>query len=309
MDRRHSKNSCFLCEVTVDDIDMLREHVMEQHEGRETKCEYCEKTFTSRESLSKHQKYSHPEKVDSSATLLHCNQCSFTVYGAKRLERHQKNSHSVARFPCDLCDHVAKNADCLRSHKKVIHEGIKIKIKSHACHLCDFSGTPKYLKIHQAEKHNIGVKVEKYYCDQCDFNTVYQSSLHTHIKWMHLKPNEKPKQIFKKDKLCDYCDYSTTTNQLLNNHIESKHLGIKYDCDQCSYQCSSAQVLRWHMIAKHGEGFPCPHCSYRATVPNQLKEHVQARHENVKFYCDKCNFATSFKTNLRAHVKKTHPEK
>ena len=305
VERRHGMKSCFLCDLQADDIEVMKEHVREQHGGQETKCDYCARTFFSREGLKKHELYCHIEKVDPDARLLQCDECKFTVYGDAKLRRHKKHAHSSEPINCDQCEHISKNAASARAHTKVVHQGIKKKVKKHGCDLCDFTGTGNQLKTHLAAKHDIGIVVKRFYCDQCEFNSAYSGSVGNHKKWMHLML--KPKQIFKK-KYCDYCDRSFTTNQMLQNHIDNKHLGIKQECSQCGYTCTTSQVLKWHMVAKHGEGYPCPHCPYRATQPNQLKEHVKARHENFKLYCDKCSFSTSFKTNLRAHIKKTHTD-
>merc|ERR1712062_389453 len=223
----------------------------------------------------------HPEKVDLTATLHHCDQCEFRVHGEVRLRRHMKTFHPVRSFPCPDCPLIAKTAQGLRRHQKRIHEGIEAPHR-YVCDVCCFvCGDKQALKVHKAAKHQIDV--ERFYCDQCDFSSLYKNSIRQHCNWVHAEV--KP-VVPKTTHFCEYCEYSSKSKQCLQMHIDKTHLGITFQCEVCSYTCSSEKRLEIHRKGKHGGGWACQQCSYRATQQSSLKAHVLARHENVKFYCD-----------------------
>ena len=79
-----------------------------------------------------------------------------------------------------------------------------------------------------------------------------------------------------------------------------------FNCDQCSYSSQSLKYLKRHSRVTHGEPQACPECN--ASVKH-LKQHMDLvhmkktkKHKESYEYCDKCDYKTKWKVNLRLHV-------
>ena len=66
------------------------------------------------------------------------------------------------------------------------------------------------------------------------------------------------------------------------------------------------------MISAHGKGekkFKCKKCSYSSVLKHYLVQHNDAVHEKIKNkICLMCDFASSYKSDLKRHMKSVHGE-
>ena len=89
--------------------------------------------------------------------------------------------------------------------------------------------------------------------------------------------------------MCETCGFSTHTKSAMIRHNLS-HTGEKpHICDKCGSAYADKKRLRDHKISQHNDvqGYECT---------------IQA------YACDFCGFSSRRKDNLRAHVRRVHPE-
>ena len=119
----------------------MKEHVAAEHEGVETQCSYCVKTFVSKEDLRKHEKLIHEEHVNPNAELMCCDQCSYSGYGKFRLKRHIRSVHKMKNIKCKFCDKTYNSTEGLQKHEKLIHpQEINPDSELLFCDQCDYQG-------------------------------------------------------------------------------------------------------------------------------------------------------------------------
>ena len=130
----------------------------------------------------------------------------------------------------------------------------------------------KDLGRHTREVHE---KIKNHACNI--FCKAFSRAVHLsdHLKYEHLKPNEKLN--------CDICGEHFSQNGFLKLHIERKHEGkLRHFC---------------HI------------CDKRFQAKKALSEHISSIHEYTKKYkCDICHDAFSHKHTLRNHLKSAHGE-
>ena len=106
-------------------------------------------------------------------------------------------------FVCDHCQSQFTRKDSLRTHIKLLHEGMK-----YPCNQCDYQAPQKHnLIIHVKSRH------EGLECDQCQKKFSHKEGLRKHNKAIH----EGIKYA------CNQCDYQATQKSNLKTHITRKH--------------------------------------------------------------------------------------
>ena len=149
-------------------------------------------------------------------------------------------------------------------------------------------------------------------CGQCPFKVIHEDS-----KASHEINNHRWK--YHKGFFCEFCAFSTPVKTQFTDHVNTVHLNKKmHKCDKCDFVSGHYSNLRQHK-KKHGDhiskrGTPnqwiCDQCGCKFYQRNQLREHIDAKHMGKKPYpCELCDFAAGFRTNLYAHVRKTHGTK
>jgi len=151
--------------------------------------------------------------------------------------------HNRQRFSCNACDKSYTQSHLLKSHIKIVHEGIKT-IK---CVTCNRYFTQKHsLKIHKCIIQN-NTNLESlpkgviFKCDSCDKSFNQYQNLENHIKTIHEGITFE----------CDTCYKSFSTNQSLRLHKESVHEKIRINCDLCDKSFTQKGVLKRHKMSVH----------------------------------------------------------
>ena len=119
---------------------------------------------------------------------------------------------------------------------------------------------------------------------------------------------KKPKIEGKKGKLaCDQCNYTNDYPSKLKQHIDTVHLGLRpHKCTQCDMAFGLKGDLNKHIKSAHENAFVCPTCNKSCGNSTDLKIHIDAIHEGIKHKCDFCEFTSSWKKVVVAHIKKKH---
>ena len=94
---------------------------------KNSKCEICEKCFTSKNSKEKHIGIVHGEEKE-----FECNVCSRVFGNPKTHLNHVKNSHQKSKrnHKCDSCQKWFIDSGNLKYHIKTFHEVKKLQMSS-----------------------------------------------------------------------------------------------------------------------------------------------------------------------------------
>lgn len=242
------------------------------------------------------------------------------------LKRHGKKS-STCEFDsnlhkCEVCGHVAKSLQSLRTHLEAAHE---TGSKPYACPV---STCTERFTIRQSVQFHImrhaltyirckGVKMappDSQVCDYC-LETISQDKMLYHLQMDHAICTEN---IIS----CKYCTYLFSSRlNLIEHFIVHMTNGTPVSCDLCQEESKylKSSVLRKHYFDKHqiGTKHRCEHdkCGKEFLTLSSLRSHVKASHSadpvEVKNYkhlkCGQCTDSVYYtEQDLRCHQIKDH---
>ena len=161
------------------------------------KCEYCDKTFTSKSWLEQHIIVTHNPYESQ------CAQCDYKTtlksYMKKHVQRIHTHTQTKERAKC-VTRSWTGNPWTLRGHS-LIHSGKKYK-----CDICDKEYPRKeHVKNHKNRDH-FGIRFP---CPKCDYKATVMSSLNLRIKSKHEGKRSQ----------CSQCDYDAFDKQTLLRSI------------------------------------------------------------------------------------------
>lgn len=117
---------CEACGRNFRDSTALHSH-MKIHGEKTFQCEFCDRSFFSKQSLNVHESAKHTKK-----DFKHCDICGESFSTKRVLETHMKNKHGVEnRFQCAQCKKYFLTEDGLKLHE------LKDNCKSNTCTKCD----------------------------------------------------------------------------------------------------------------------------------------------------------------------------
>ena len=285
---------CPSCDYEGPSRRELKEHVIQNHNGKKFACNMCQRRFKENGNLKNHIKFTHMGVKD-----VKCTYCNFTTRQDSNMKEHITALHSnIKTHKCPACDFKSAYARSVKNHIAVIHGTEKI-----ACSLCDHVSTTKgALKY-----HNRSVHVEKqakaiHQCPECDHKTHSgKSDLMRHINAIH--KGEKPLK-------CGQCDYATREKQSLKYHVKAVHDKNKDNhCPHCGYKTALPQALQTHIKRVHLKvrDKKCPNCDYASYSQEHLTNHIKNVHEKLKdFICPQCFKAMSSAQSVALHMEAVH---
>ena len=228
--------------------------------------------------------------------ILHpCRFCSFTAEVYKILRKHIDDEHpnlkfkkKPAKLSCDHCGFIAIRSKRLKTHVQQMH------MDKYPCEQCGTAFlTTEKMEIHIGKKHEIKREIIK--CEECVFQTKFQSALRNNHREKHTD------HVY----VCDQCDYKTKAQYRITVHKKAKHEGKRFYCDRCDYSAPYREGLSRHVNIKHeGKTYQCDWCGYKATTNGNLKIHTEAKHDGKKYPCDQCNHQATQLGSLKIHRKK-----
>lgn len=138
------------------------------------------------------------------------------------------------------------------------------------------------------------------FCAECKKPVMSVESLHSHLWNQH--------KIDLEMQSCDQCSYKTFKLSRLNKIHKKIHSEIKaYTCEVCAKDFKNSKQLANHKIS-HKETPParsiCNICNRDFRSKRYLLAHKRSVHQKeVRFYCEKCEYATATKHSLILHSK------
>ncbi|XP_073829582.1 uncharacterized protein [Musca autumnalis] len=115
--RNHNaERVCEQCGKTAPNGYILRQHILEHHQGiKKPKwpCDICNAELSSHTNLKRHKQSAH----NDGSTVYICGECGKTSVSEQALQKHKHYAHSIkAKFKCSLCDKAFKMPIQLREH-------------------------------------------------------------------------------------------------------------------------------------------------------------------------------------------------
>lgn len=175
----------FKTHLVIDDTDTV------------IRCEKCDKTFSSKSSLNRHNLIHMTKRFK-------CDTCDKEFTYKCNLDVHKLNHSGVRAFKCEECGKEFTQKCRLTSHK-LIHSGVK----AHACEICTKSFISKSALNRHRMTHS-GIK--RFKCEDCDREFNEKCNLEVHqLTHSGIKP-------FK----CVICARMFSRKYTLNTHM-SRH--------------------------------------------------------------------------------------
>ena len=99
------------------------------------------------------------------------------------------------------------------------------------------------MKIHKTRIHN---QKEIIKCGQCDYKTVEEKDLESHIKFTHVHNKNEPITF-----VCIVCKFEADSEKNLDLHIESDHSEKILNCNSCAFKTNASMDLNQHTAILH----------------------------------------------------------
>ena len=162
-------------------------------------------------------------------------------------------------------------------------------------------------------------------CDLCSYTTRLPSRLRHHIRHAHVDNGPFQcgvcsKEIFggrrvfqrhlqlhardHRDHVCDYCSKEFVSADRLGAHVRGVHMARTHQCDKCPKLFGTKFGLRRHVAAVHEAAAldkKAYECKKYSTVNSFL-----LHESSLNCIFTRCDYSTSFLSNLTAHVRRVH---
>ena len=217
----------------------------------------------------------------------YCPYCYKGMWKKQQMVNHIAMIHEgqEKKFACESCPKRFMSTNSLEYHTNICHSEIKAEVK---CRVCDavFShevSLVRHQKIHEERQ-------KEYKCRMCpktfrrnDTLTKHKKSVHKLIFHSQTEENLKFVKKVRQFLTCKMC--------------KEKFTGVNAEID-----------LETHII-RHCQDFKCLNCQKSFSSEDSLKQHMNThKAQQVEFNCDKCNFRTNYKYNLKKHLKIQHQD-
>ena len=347
--RNVPSNVLFVCPV---DGCEYRSYIKEKyrrhkqiHSEKKYKCPHCEYRSYRKRYTDQHIQSMHLSKVEElipglSSDLFKCDfeDCSFVTYIRDRYRKHQY-IHSEKKLKCPHCDYRSYKKLYIDRHVKRMHLSEVVELipgLSNDLFKCDFESCSFVTYKRKAlSDHKLTHMEKKYECphSDCDYRTVYETTLRKHLDSIHRKKVRT--KIECPHSGCDYTgikSYLKTHLRAVHNKTdEEKTFSEQYIWDNltvykklteficqyngCGKQFSSNYNLYLHIQFVHNkdskEPLKCEFkgCKFSSVNPRNLSRHIAVRHSEKTLKCDfpGCSYGTGCTKALKQH-QKTHIE-
>ncbi|KAL5013297.1 hypothetical protein ScPMuIL_007567 [Solemya velum] len=233
--------TCATCDKEFKYESSLKSHMISHNpdEPKKFHCTSCDYESNYKANLKKHLKNLHEERVRN----IQCPKCDKLFYTEDNMRRHLKLHSQDRPFVCPKCSKTFKTRASMRGHI-IVHDPTRpFKCGIDECGK-DFR-TPKLLKNHQEEFHNLSTK--RFHCsaDGCNFSFFKRSHLERH----EITHTGERKFV------CPWVDCHRPFRHRDNLKVHMRqHTNEKpVKCDLCEFACRQRSSLHWHKKKCHPE--------------------------------------------------------
>uniref|UniRef100_A0A1I8NY38 C2H2-type domain-containing protein n=1 Tax=Stomoxys calcitrans TaxID=35570 RepID=A0A1I8NY38_STOCA len=264
-------------------------------------CEFCQRNYSSRNSLMKHKSIYHNDKKklkNKGNFKFKCDQCDDSFRTERDLIGHKYKHTGIL---CDICGKSYSQLAAMKRHR-LSHSGIK-------AHKCDECPKAFYsmvaLKSHQLG-HTLPAVCEPqengdenfYFCVICQRSYSSASSLAKHKYIFHTIKKTANRENFKFK--CEECGENFRSERDLQGH-KYRHTGIV--CDFCGKSFTQLTTLNRHRLYHTGTAsHKCQECPKSFYTPESLKAHMLGH--TLPCVCDICGQRFRDSKVLRIHLRK-----
>ena len=175
-------------------------------------------------------------------------------------------------------------------------------------------------------------------CNQCNYASSYMGHLRVHMRThentksrqSNLSSSESSSEENEKTYKCNPCNYWCTGAERMRKHMKSHNTVVEksFYCTLCHYTSANARDMKAHTLAHNDtveRSFYCTLCKYKSACARDMRTHTLAHKslfENQEpsvserwkgkhtgriggekpNKCNRCNYASSCGSNLKAHM-------
>ncbi|XP_067003826.2 zinc finger protein 595 isoform X2 [Anabrus simplex] len=252
------------------------------------RCEYCERCYSSHESLNEHRNQ-HTEP-----RLFSCSVCKIEFSSYSRLQTHKvgKTSCQIEEgikipkmFGCDECYKSYLHWTYLAVHRKLQHAEVKPRYKSFPN---SWSVAYHRRTRHPVEEGGGSLSKQKpFRCEVCGRRYVSEISLQHHQSSLH---GEEAADGCGTSYQCEECGKVFSRKLSLESHLRS-HSGLKpYSCKLCNKTFVHPSGLSSH-IRRHKGDMPhsCKYCGKKFLQRSDCNDHERKHTGERPWTCDTCS--------------------
>ncbi|XP_051560120.1 gastrula zinc finger protein XlCGF57.1-like isoform X3 [Myxocyprinus asiaticus] len=246
-------------------------------------CITCEKTFSSKGHLARH------ERKHTEQKFFKCRTCGCSFSTIQERNFHAKVHRVKKQFHCEQCGKFSSTTPYnLKAHMRI--HGDEKPFQCSECEKCfSFKGV---LVAH--ERTHTGEK--PYKCPHCEKRFNHKPHLTKHVR---VHTNERPYQCSECGKTFTRLDYLKSHQKI---HSDQKH----YQCSLCDKRFRQKANLIVHERMHSGEKpYLCSHCGKSFYAQGQLSIHQRVHTGEKPYNCD-CGKSFSrhdtFANHLRTHT-------
>lgn len=348
---------CKKCDELLGTASLLRFHYRRLHTFRKFGCHLCDKRFHHRHTLTQHVDFKHASE-NGQMKKHRCNKCELSFASRQSLYRHYKSTHiprkrtttklydicgenSGGKIICKVCEQVFNQRSALRVHFDLFHQ--VGKERQYKCQSCESSFNIKdnfrrHLKSHSVSEGN-------FFCIHCSKVFSSEKKLQVHVKDEHstersqlksaakkqrarprfkqLRPTGSLRNQIKSKRSCDECDKVFNTRQDYVKHVDLMHQPEiekkkTHACNQCPRSFNILQNINSHMSREHKgtsvQSSQCDVCNIKFSTLGSFLLHKDWKHSKEsgaleKYQCGQCSQSYRYKENLERHKAVVHCSK
>jgi C2H2-type zinc finger/Zinc finger, C2H2 type len=226
-EKRHSgiQYTCHICSKKFSVKQYLADHITGCHFPRLLKCTFCDRYFSTAQTLNQHFHNSHPHSVFSKPTYT-CHFCGLVVVTKAGITSHLSSAVKM-RFQCKIC---LKRFPCRSLSAKHTREK---QSKLMRCKICKIMIAN--IDGHMANRHR------KIPCQFCPYVAQNQNLSRAHLRECKSSTKERRKAA---GLYCAACDLSFTSNFHFTRHRNILH--GQFQCQKCKATFFSKKSVTMH---------------------------------------------------------------
>ncbi|KAL1501491.1 hypothetical protein ABEB36_006802 [Hypothenemus hampei] len=269
----------------------------------ELMCSICNKSYSDKLSLSKHEERVHHKELPRRRNLLNpstltlrnvrktdftCSECTFSTDLRFKLNCHIKNTHVAQEVP--LKSKKVTNMPSLVDESEFIEND---NTNTDECaNGYGLVSTKAHITKHMKQcSFVIKKKKPNFKCSKCRRSFDLRIKLNKHIN------NEHTLQ-------CPHCDYKNIDKYMVENHASLHRNKKQFYCPMCSFKSEQEYTLKFHMIYHRKRlAMKCPYCNFKG-FKHAFFKHIldHAGEEKQDFKCEFCIFNCETKESYYKHI-------